>query len=123
MYTSVNVKVWVTALEQILKTTIGKEIEALSLQVKSILSSLWVNNPKNLQALMLSRRQPAKYLHIAYHLNKSQRSCDVEATNRYKNQFAIGELGATAEGTARRPIRLGSWRTLETSLSVLSNQL
>ena len=47
MYTSVNVKVWVTALEQILKTTIGKEIEALSLQVKSILSSLWVNNPKN----------------------------------------------------------------------------
>ena len=80
MYTSVNVKVWVTALEQILKTTIGKEIEALSLQVKSILSSLWVNNPKNLQALMLSRRQPAKYLHIAYHLNKSQRGRKEAAT-------------------------------------------
>ena len=80
MYTSVNVKVWVTALEQILKTTIGKEIEALSLQVKSILSSLWVNNPKNLQALMLSRRQPAKYLHIAYQLNKSQRGRKEAAT-------------------------------------------
>ena len=62
------------------KITIGKEIEALRLQGSSTLSSFWVNNPKNFQALMLSQRQPAKYLHIAYHLNKSQRGRKEAAT-------------------------------------------
>jgi len=64
------------------KLTIGKKIEALRQPVTSALSILWVKNPKNFQALMLSRRQPAKNLHIVCHLNKShssQRSCDVEA--------------------------------------------